>query len=442
MHVDNNHSCGVRARFALTMGALAVVALLVPSAAGAATMHGTSSVAPFRFGGIPSTTLLKETPKTSQLSLSAWNDSVGGRYTAASSVQPAATVAYDVTGVWYWFGSYLNVNGLVWSSYSMTPGSTTGPVYVHVVARLAGGGIIAEDTVPAEGYSFTPDDIPTFTALFNLPDYAGESLVVTAEAAGTQPSANQQTVVLSPENRSMTVDPNGWRSYTCSFRNNSPYTVEKPVAGGWETDPECGDAGGLIDTLFAFDGAIKIAPGAVWVTELDGFAPWSSAADVVTYAQALPVTAPAYVPQNVYRFFNLRAGVHFYTASEAEKQNVIDTLGGVYRFEGPSYAINLANPNNTLPVYRFFNTKAGVHFYTASAVERDNVINTLGGTYRYEGPSYNVSTTSNNAFPVYRFYNLAQGVHFYTASEAEKQNVIDTLGGVYRFEGISYWVGR
>ena len=153
------------------------------------------------------------------------------------------------------------------------------------------------------------------------------------------------------------------------------------------------------------------------------------------------VSAP-YVPQNVYRFYNLNAGVHFYTASESEMRNVRNTLGGVYRFEGPSYSINLSNPTNTLPVYRFYNIKKGVHFYTASAAERDTVINTLGGVYRFEGPSYNVSTTATNAFPVYRFYNLKQGVHFYTSSETEKQNVIDTLSGVYRFEGISYYVGK
>ena len=157
-------------------------------------------------------------------------------------------------------------------------------------------------------------------------------------------------------------------------------------------------------------------------------------------AAVVGTVAPVLMP--VYRFFNLKAGAHFYTSSESEKNTVINTLGKVYRFEGPSYTINLANPNNTLPVYRFYNLKKGVHFYTASESEKNTVINTLGGVYRFEGPSYNVSRTSTNAFPVYRFYNLKQGVHFYTSSEVEKQNVIDTLGGVYRYEGISYWVGK
>ncbi len=97
-----------------------------------------------------------------------------------------------------------------------------------------------------------------------------------------------------------------------------------------------------------------------------------------------------YTPMSVYRFYNFKAGVHFYTASESEMWNVRNTLGTVYRFEGPSYAINTANPTNTLPVYRFYNIKKRAHFYTSSESEKQNVIDTLGGVYRFEGISYYV----------------------------------------------------
>ena len=39
----------------------------------------------------------------------------------------------------------------------------------------------------------------------------------------------------------------------------------------------------------------------------------------------------------VYRFFNVKTGTHFYTADEAEKNNVIAKYGYKYRFEGISY---------------------------------------------------------------------------------------------------------
>lgn len=214
---------------------------------------------------------------------------------------------------------------------------------------------------------------------------------------------------------------------------------------------------GLKDVSYWLDGAATtttvqaVSPYAQLTVNVTGIAAGArtltwAATDIVgntkTGTATFTVTAPAYIPQNVYRFFNLRAGVHFYTASEAEKQNVIETLGNVYRFEGPAYTINLANPNNTMPVYRFYDIKAGVHLYTADPVERDHVITALGNVYRYEGPAYNVSTTSVNAFPVYRFYNLQAGVHFYTASEAERINVQTTLYRVYRYEGPAFYVGK
>ena len=144
----------------------------------------------------------------------------------------------------------------------------------------------------------------------------------------------------------------------------------------------------------------------------------------------------------VYRFYNARAGVHFYTASAAERDNVINTLGSVYRFEGPAYGINTGNAANTVPLYRFYNVRAGVHFYTASEAEKANVIGTLGSVYRYEGIAYWVAAGGSTTSPVYRFYNLRAGVHFYTASAAERDNVINTLGSVYRFEGPAFYIGN
>lgn len=153
-----------------------------------------------------------------------------------------------------------------------------------------------------------------------------------------------------------------------------------------------------------------------------------------------PGTPPA-VPKPVYRFYNVRAGVHFYTISEAEKANVIATLGAVYRYEGPSYWVNTASPYNNTPLYRFYNRRTGTHFYTASATERANVIATLGAVYNYEGPAYSVCAGAvAGATPVYRFYNRLTGTHFYTASEAERANVIATLGAVYNFEGPAFYL--
>ena len=148
-------------------------------------------------------------------------------------------------------------------------------------------------------------------------------------------------------------------------------------------------------------------------------------------------------PMAIYRFYNPRAGVHFYTASAAERDNVTARLFAVWRYEGIGYSLNYSSPDNTTPLYRFYNIRTGTHFYTASAAERDTVIKTLGSIYRLEGIAFFVSTApSASTTTIYRFYNVKAGTHFFTASPVERDTVIRTLGSIYRYEGPAYYVGQ
>ncbi len=90
-----------------------------------------------------------------------------------------------------------------------------------------------------------------------------------------------------------------------------------------------------------------------------------------------PLTAP------VYRFFNTVAGGHFFTTSEAERDAVMRDLPQ-YRFEGVGFYAYGAETNLGADIYRFFNTIAGGHFFTSSIEERDAVIRNLP-EYNYEG---------------------------------------------------------
>jgi hypothetical protein len=144
----------------------------------------------------------------------------------------------------------------------------------------------------------------------------------------------------------------------------------------------------------------------------------------------------------VYRFFNVKKGFHFYTASAVERDSVIANLAKIYSYEGVAYNINSVNLANSVPLYRFFNTKNGSHFYTASVVERDSVIANLAKIYNYEGEAYNVSTTALGGTPVWRFFNAKRGAHFYTASEAEKNSVVTNLSSIYHLESIAFYIGN
>lgn len=160
---------------------------------------------------------------------------------------------------------------------------------------------------------------------------------------------------------------------------------------------------------------------------------------LVVLALCLPSIAHAAGLMPVYRFYNVKTGMHFYTASETEKADVVARLSSVYRFEGVAYTINTDDAKNSTPLYRFFNMKNGVHFYTASATEKDRVIATMSGTLRFEGTAYLVSLDPVDTSPVWRFYNAKKGAHFYTASAAEKDNVIAKLSSTFKYEGVSFY---
>jgi len=143
----------------------------------------------------------------------------------------------------------------------------------------------------------------------------------------------------------------------------------------------------------------------------------------------------------VYRFFNTNLGVHFYTTSEVEKQFVLDELPQ-YRFEGASYT-SVAQPSaNADPltgaksVYRFYNQNTGVHLYSSSEEEKNFIQNELGTIYRFENTAYYAyNNPTDGTIPIYRFYNTNLDVHFFTPSAVEKDFVIDNLPQ-YRQEGI------
>jgi len=151
---------------------------------------------------------------------------------------------------------------------------------------------------------------------------------------------------------------------------------------------------------------------------------------------AQPIAGPAGA---VFRFYNTKLGSHFYTASAAEANSVQARFYATYKYEGIAY---VANPSkNAAPLYRFYNLKKGSHFYTASEAEKNSVKAKLASTFKYEGPAYNVSLApAGGSATVYRFFHKKKGTHFYTASAAERDAVRATLASVYTYEGPNFFV--
>jgi thermitase len=340
--------------------------------------------------------------------------------------------------------------------------SSTGPGSVETITYTA----LTSGTYYIAGYAYSGSG--AYTLACGVPAVDTYTLTYTAGANGTIRGTSQQTVTSGASGTAVTAVPNtgyhftswsdGWptaartdtnvtanKSVTANFAIDAPstYTLTYTAGAGGTisgTSPQTVNSGASGTQVTAVPNT-----GFHFVNWSDG---WPTAARTdtnvtanksVTVSFAADGTPPSLMP--VYRFYNLKMGVHFYTASATEMATVRDTLYRTYRLEGVAYNLNTANLANNTSLYRFYNIKKGVHFYTASEAEKDSVVRTLSSTYRLEGVAYRVCATPvAGATPVYRFYNLKQGVHFYTASEAEKANVVRTLSSTYHLEGVGYYL--
>ena len=138
----------------------------------------------------------------------------------------------------------------------------------------------------------------------------------------------------------------------------------------------------------------------------------------------------------IHRFFRSDIGVHFYTASEVER-DAIDANLPHYVYEGESFS-SAIEPTDSLtgakPVYRFFNTSTGAHLYTMSEVERNHIDSKLNN-YSFEGVAYyGYESDRPGATPLYRFYNAQIDAHFYTPSSVERDAILANLPD-YQLEG-------
>lgn len=141
----------------------------------------------------------------------------------------------------------------------------------------------------------------------------------------------------------------------------------------------------------------------------------------------------------VYRFFDSHYGTHFFSASSSEKNSIIATRPDlVYEGVGLSSIDPNSNDPNAAPVFRFFDSSYGTHFFTASAAERDIVIATRSDLL-YEGVGFIEHTTQQPGdVAVYRFFDTHYGTHFYTADANERATVSATRPDLID-EGIGFY---
>lgn len=159
---------------------------------------------------------------------------------------------------------------------------------------------------------------------------------------------------------------------------------------------------------------------------------------VAALLAGLPL-ASASATEPVYRFYNLKNGTHFFTPSAEERDMVSASWPGTFQYEGVAYSTETTT--GTQALYRFYNRKSASHFYTASATESDMIRATWPDIFTFEGRTYSVAPSAFEGWdPVYRFYNVKAGSHFYTASAQERDVVTAKLSGTYQYDGIAFYV--
>ena len=137
----------------------------------------------------------------------------------------------------------------------------------------------------------------------------------------------------------------------------------------------------------------------------------------------------------LYRFWNSETGDHFYTTDENEKNRVLTTKEWMYTYEGIAAYVYQTQQTNTLPLYRLWSSKTGDHFYTTDENEKNTALTTKEWMYTYEGiAGYIYPAQQTNTLPLYRLWNSENNDHFYTTSETEKNRALE---GQYIYEGIA-----
>lgn len=145
----------------------------------------------------------------------------------------------------------------------------------------------------------------------------------------------------------------------------------------------------------------------------------------------------------VYRFWSPTLESHFFTSSADEKQTMIDLFPSVWTLEG----IACFTPGNnsdpcTAPVYRFWSPTLSSHFYTISEEEKDMLLRDWPNVWTLDGIAFYAFPEGRQpvgACPVYRFWSGVLNRHFYTASAKEKDNLVNNFPDIWTLEGVAWY---
>jgi hypothetical protein len=147
--------------------------------------------------------------------------------------------------------------------------------------------------------------------------------------------------------------------------------------------------------------------------------------------------------QEVYRFWSPVYERHFYTASTLEKQELLAKYSYVWTYEGVVYHALQDNSDPACqPVHRFWSSLLCSHFYTIDAQEKDKLTRDYPYIWAYEGIAFYAYPPGRQppwSKAVHRFWSESKGTHFYTMSEDERARLLGKFADVWTYEGIAWY---
>ena len=140
----------------------------------------------------------------------------------------------------------------------------------------------------------------------------------------------------------------------------------------------------------------------------------------------------------LYRFHRSDTDTYFFTANEAEKNNILANANPeVWTMEKVSQHVLSTQVPNSAPVYRLHRNATGGFFYTISEAE----VELIKHDFTVDGIAfYALTSPVYDALPVYRFCDQETGARFYTIGEVEKNQIIATIPKSHLvYEGIAWY---
>jgi len=133
---------------------------------------------------------------------------------------------------------------------------------------------------------------------------------------------------------------------------------------------------------------------------------------------------------------------YFYTIGGTERDKPINEYPHVWTFEDVAYYAFHEAGENLPAVYRLWSPKMQTHFWTINDDELRRTSRDFADTWIFEGVAFYAYPQGRQplgTMPVYRFWSSRLGSHFYTIDETEKNKLVAGHPHVWDFEGVAWY---